>query len=81
MDLRLQMVTDMKAVLVPMYNRFLDRYQGNNLIFSIERGEVKMNMLQCEKDTEFTKHPEKYIKYKREDVVALLGRLFEDSSS
>lgn len=27
-DLRAQMVNDIKAVLVPMYNRFFDRYQG-----------------------------------------------------
>ncbi len=28
LDLRAQLVNDIKAVLVPMYHRFLERYQG-----------------------------------------------------
>ena len=57
-ELRAQVVKEVKQVLIPMYNRFYDRYT----------------------EIEFTKNPDKYIKYNKEMLVAALDQFFDASS-
>ena len=65
LDLRQKMVNDIRSVLIPMYERFYDKYNGK--LFSLISG------------TDFTKNPDKYIKYKKEGLFSILSKLYEDN--
>lgn len=54
-ELRAQVIREIKAILLPMYNRFYDKYT----------------------DTEFSKTPEKYLKYSKEVLGETLDQFFE----
>jgi exocyst complex component 7 len=54
-ELRAQVIREIKAILLPMYNRFYDKYT----------------------DKEFSKTPEKYIKYTKETLGQTLDKFFE----
>jgi hypothetical protein len=57
-ELRAQVIKEIKAVLLPLYNRFYDKYT----------------------DVEFSKNPEKYVKYSKEELAGCLEKLFDASS-
>ena len=65
-DLRQQMVKDIRDILLPMYERFYDRYNGN---FS----------LSLKTASDFSKNPEKYIKHKKDGIASILSKLYEDN--
>ncbi|KAJ3207819.1 Exocyst complex component 7 [Dinochytrium kinnereticum] len=56
-DLKANVMKDLKAILLPLYSRFYERYTH----------------------TEFTKSPEKYMKYNKEALEKLLDQFFEGS--
>ncbi|KAI8915550.1 Cullin repeat-like-containing domain protein [Gorgonomyces haynaldii] len=56
-ELRAQVIKEIKSVIVPMYNRFYDRYT----------------------EMDFSKNPEKYIKYTKETLVQTLDKFFDAS--
>lgn len=58
--LRLQVINEVKAILLPMYNRFYDRYTAS--------------------DNDFSKNPEKYIKFTKEQLSATMDKFFDASN-